>query len=95
MNKKYKIAVLSRCVVAILGGYLLSSLFSVAYVKVLVAVFHFPHGDSVLIATMFAYLVYFVVFILCFCPFGIRSISTAMTLSCSTLWLINSLYSMS
>ena len=54
---------------AFIGGYALTNLFSVAVVKVLVSVFDHELGDSVLIGTMLSHLLFFIVFILCFCPF--------------------------
>lgn len=64
----YRLHVLARCIAAILGGYAVSSLFSIAFVNLLVNAFEYPKGVSVLTAAMLSYVLFFLVFILCFSP---------------------------
>ncbi|WP_299008927.1 hypothetical protein [uncultured Shewanella sp.] len=56
-----------RCLAAVVGGYCVASLSSLALVPVQRALFHYPVEDAILIATMLSYLVFFAVIIDCFC----------------------------
>ncbi|WP_298774321.1 hypothetical protein [uncultured Shewanella sp.] len=56
-----------RCLAAVVGGYCVACLSSLALVPVQRALFNYPVEDAILIATMFSYLVFFAVIIDCFC----------------------------
>ncbi|WP_281556379.1 hypothetical protein [Thalassomonas sp. RHCl1] len=57
----------ARCLAAIVGGYIVAALSSLALVPVQMSLFDNRLEDAILIATMFSYLVYIAVIIDCFC----------------------------
>ncbi|WP_299494511.1 hypothetical protein [uncultured Shewanella sp.] len=64
---KTSLTISIRCLAAVVGGYFVASLSSLALVPVQLALFKLTVEDAILIATMLSYVVFFVVFIDCFC----------------------------
>ena len=85
---KPRLRVFARCLIAIIGGYLLASLFNIALVQVFLSELEYPLGDSVLISTMFSHAVFFITIILCFCPFSLKLIFSIMTTAIFSLAFI-------
>ena len=64
---KSSLSLSARCLAAIVGGYLVASLASLALVPLQMALFNYTLEDAILTATMFSYLVYIAIIIDCFC----------------------------
>lgn len=64
---KRNLDVMFRTIAAIVGGYFVSALFSFVFVLILVWIQATTQHEAVMVATMFSYIVYFVVIILSFC----------------------------
>lgn len=64
---KPSLSICVRCLAAIVGGYLVAGLSSLALVPLQTALFNNRLEDAILIATMLSYLVYIAVIIDCFC----------------------------
>ncbi|MEO9946877.1 hypothetical protein [Paraglaciecola sp.] len=87
---KHKLDVLFRLIAAILGGYLVSIGFSIAFVPVLVWLNLCSQAEAVMVATMLSYIVYFTVIIVSFCrrsPWLLwRDMSLSLCLLAATYW---------
>jgi|TARA_B110000967_G_C18896681_1_gene571215 Kef-type K+ transport system membrane component KefB len=61
-----KAEVFFRTVAAIIGGYFVSAIFSIAFVPILVWLQWCDQNEAVMIATMLSYIIYFAVIIISF-----------------------------
>jgi len=84
----HTVEVLLRCIAAIVGGYALSALFSVALVPVFVHGLESSLSSSVLIATMLSYMVFFVVIIMSFCRISLKGLYLGIMTSSILLWSV-------
>ena len=83
---KHKLGVLFRTLAAIVGGYLVSAAFSVAFVPVLVWAKMCKQNEAVMVATMLSYIVYFTVIILSFCRKDVWRIWRDIVLTVCLCW---------
>ena len=83
---KHKLGVLFRTLAAIVGGYLVSAAFSVAFVPVLVWANICEQNEAVMVATMLSYIVYFAVIILSFCRKDVWRIWRDIVLTVCLCW---------
>ena len=87
-----------RCITATVGGYAISTGFSIALVPALTVWLNYTLSTSVLITTMLSYLCYFIVIILSFCLPTLLSlwrnlfIFCALLLTCYQMAINNSLH---
>ncbi len=87
-----------RCITATVGGYAISTGFSIALVPALTVWLNYTLSTSVLITTMLSYLCYFIVIILSFCLPTLLSlwrnlfIFCALLLTCYQMAIHNSLH---
>jgi hypothetical protein len=82
----HKFDVLFRTLAAIVGGYLVSAAFSVAFVPVLVFGEICEQNEAVMVATMLSYTVYFAVIILSFCRKNVWRIWRDIVLTVCLCW---------
>lgn len=92
---KYKAEILSRCVAAIFGGYVFSSILSLALIPILVNTSGLTLGDSVLAAAMLSYVSYFVVIVISFCRFNHWKIWAVLLFLTSALLSVHRVFSLS
>ena len=64
---KHKFDVFFRTIAATFGGYFTSVLFSIGWVPVLVSTGAASPAEAVMVTTMLSYVLYFSLFIFCFC----------------------------
>jgi len=76
-----------RCITATIGGYAISSGFSIAMVPALTLWLNYTLSTSVLITTMLSYLCYFIVIILSFCLPTLLSLWRNLFIFCALLLL--------
>lgn len=79
----YAVHITCRSIAAILGGYVLSSLFAISASKLLVWC-SMPVGDAVLLASMLSYIIFFAAFIFAFSNVSTKKIFSY-KLSCAAL----------
>jgi hypothetical protein len=83
---KHNLNVLFRTLAAIVGGYLVSAAFSVAFVPVLVWGQICEQNEAVMVVTMLSYIVYFTVIILSFCRKNVWRIWRDIVLTVCLCW---------
>ncbi len=74
-----------RCITATVGGYAISTGFSIALVPALTVWLNYTLSTSVLITTMLSYLCYFIVIILSFCLPTLLSLWRNLFIFCALL----------
>jgi hypothetical protein len=74
-----------RCITATVGGYAISTGFSIALVPALTVWLNYTLSTSVLITTMLSYLCYFIVIILSFCLPTLLSLWRNLFIFCTLL----------
>jgi len=92
---KHNLDVLFRTLAAIVGGYLVSAAFSVAFVPVLVLGQICEQNEAVMVVTMLSYTIFFAVIILSFCRENVwriwRDIILTLCLCWTTYYLLGDL----
>jgi|GEM_PF-2706888 len=88
----YKTHVLLRCITAIVGGYAVASFFSIALVPGLVYLFDYHLSYSVMLATMFSYVVFFGIIIISFCHVPLTKLWIGLTCSTGLLFILFSVF---
>lgn len=85
---KYSTHVWLRCITAVIGGYAISTSFSIALVPVFTQWLNVSLSASVLTATMLCYLCYFTIIILSFCLPTLKRLWQYLSLFCILLFVL-------